>query len=204
VNGEPFFGRGVAYGITPIGQWQDSKTGVGSWDWYSSPDVYMRDLPLLQELNVNLIRTYRWRNGVSHKAFLDECSKRGIYVIVGFPWNWNDFNGGSAGRQRMRDSLTTMVRNCHDHAAVFGWAIGNELNLNRPYNAQVWNFVRELRDLVHQVESPNWHPASSPVADGSTMMQIISSHSNAVDIWMLQVYRGQTFGNLCIPKQRSL
>lgn len=75
-----------------------------AWDWYSSPDVYNRDLPLLQELNVNTIRTYKWRNNISHKAFLDECYARGIYVIVGFSWNWNDFNGGSAGRQRMRES----------------------------------------------------------------------------------------------------
>jgi hypothetical protein len=77
--------------LTFVGQWPDSENSAFAWDWYSTPvgtigimfilisSVYQRDLPLIQELNANLIRTYEWRNDVNHSAFLDECYNRGMY-----------------------------------------------------------------------------------------------------------------------------
>jgi len=82
INGSKFFGRGVDYGPTPIGQYANSKAGCCTYDWYSNSAIWNRDLPLIQELNANLIRTYNWRNNMRHDAFLDECYKRGIYVVA--------------------------------------------------------------------------------------------------------------------------
>lgn len=194
LNGKKFFGRGVAYGITPIGQWSDSKKGCCTWDWYSSPEVWQRDMPYLQELNVNLIRVYNWRSNVNHNDFLDECYRRGIYVVAAFQWKWSDYNSGAAGRTRMRNNLINMINLHKNHPAIVMWTIGNELNLSGGgHNVEVWNFVEELKNLLHTTEAPHWRPVSSPLADGSSMWSIIEKESTAVDLWMAQLYKGQSF-----------
>lgn len=122
------------YSPTPIGQWPNSFNSSKAWDWYLSPAIYERDLPLLQELNANAIRTYGWLNGNNHTAFLgtfnnfyfnfklfikfylsksfffsyfykDECYARGIYVVVGYSWDWTLYNSGSSGQQTMQNGI---------------------------------------------------------------------------------------------------
>lgn len=134
-----------------------------------SPPVYNRDLPLLQEMNANAIRLYGWMNAVSHQAFLDAAYQRGILVVVAYRWNWNLYSSGgesrirrklmeaATGQQQMRDEVVTMVQNCATHPAgtnsifpiltyvVFMWSIGNELNLGRGYQTDVWDFIASLK-----------------------------------------------------------
>ena len=106
--------------------------------------MYNRDLPYLQELNVNLIRLYTWRNDVSHSAFLDACLSRGIYVIAEFVWDSNLFNSGASGQQTMKNNLVSMVQN-NNHPAIIAWAVGNELNIGDKNDTNVWNFIRTLK-----------------------------------------------------------
>lgn len=195
VNGSPYWAKGVNYGVVPVGQTIGSFNGK-SWDWQSTAGVYNRDLPNIKAMGANTIRTYTWRQGVNHNAFLDACVKNGITVTIGFAWNWNDFNGGSSGRQRMRDNVVAMVKNHAKHSAVLMWAVGNELNASgRGYQPSVWSFIGELKDLIHKTEAAMgvWHPVCSPLADGSSMYDIIRNANSKVDVWAVQLYRGKTF-----------
>lgn len=82
-----------------------------------------------------------------------------------------------------------MVQTCNNHPAILAWAVGNELNNPNGYNSAVWSFVGTLKNLIHQTESPDWHPVGSPIADGFQLMTIVANASSSVDIWMLQIYR---------------
>jgi len=194
VNGKPWFAKGVNYGVVPVGQTIGSFNGK-SWDWQSTPGVYKRDLPLMQEMGVNTLRIYGWRNSMNHNAFLDECLAKGIHVTIGWTFNFNLF-GSSAGRAKMRTDVVNMVKNHAKHPAVLMWAVGNELNASgRGYQSNVWNFIGELRDLIHKTEKAmgTWHPVGSPVADGSNLMGLIKNANSKVDVWMVQLYKGKSF-----------
>eukprot|EP01118_Nematostelium_gracile_P005222 TRINITY_DN1633_c0_g1_i2.p1 TRINITY_DN1633_c0_g1~~TRINITY_DN1633_c0_g1_i2.p1 ORF type:complete len:402 (-),score=100.87 TRINITY_DN1633_c0_g1_i2:82-1287(-) len=194
VNGQKLTWRGVAYGMTPLGQWPDSKDAAAAWDWVTSPSLFDRDLQNLQEMNANLIRVYNIRYNVRHDAFLDACAKAGVYVILSYQWKWDQFSANNLAA--MRTDVTNLVLNHANHSAVLGWCVGNELNLNRAFDVNVWNFVKELKDLVHSTESrigAPWHPVTSPFADGSSLWNLVANYSSSFDFFTAQLYKGDSF-----------
>lgn len=121
-------------------------------------------------------------------------------------------------RATIRSQVVEAVNNHAAHPAVLAWTVGNvsvtictlyayllirfsflfilqELNHGSDYNPTVWQFVRELKDLVHETEAQlgTWHPVGCPVADGVTLEPILTNHNDAVDVWMVNLYRGKTF-----------
>lgn len=63
--------------------------------------------------------------------------------------------------------------------------------------------MKELSDLVHTTEGANWHPVSSPLADGESMWQIIENRDDDMDMWTVQLYRGQTFYDFWTKYQQA-
>ncbi|KAF1326168.1 hypothetical protein FI667_g8690, partial [Globisporangium splendens] len=82
VSGLEFCMKGVAYYPRPsVGKLYE----VDNYDWVTDDHeaVWKPHLDILQELGVNTIRLYSVDPSKSHDKFMCECSKRGIYVLVG-------------------------------------------------------------------------------------------------------------------------
>lgn len=155
----------------------EKTVGVGPWDWMRSPPVYNRDLPLLQEINANAVRLYGWMNDISHQAFLDAAYQKGILVVVAYRWNWSLYGTSLSTKFRklifqLKDNSRCEMKSLrwfrtvlHIQQAniqfstfltnsVFMWAIGNELNLGRGYQTDVWDFIASLKSKLENRFSP--------------------------------------------------
>ena len=82
VNEQPFIIKGVGYSPVPIG----SNKGK---DYYTTKyaDLYNRDLPIIRNMNANVIRLWGWDNTADHTDFLNRIYNNGkdpIYLIASF------------------------------------------------------------------------------------------------------------------------
>lgn len=81
-SGLEFRMKGVAYYPRP----NDGKLyEVDNYDWAADEheEVWKSHLDVMEELGANTIRLYSVDPSKSHDKFMCECSKRGIYVLVG-------------------------------------------------------------------------------------------------------------------------
>lgn len=143
LNGAPFYGAGVNY--------HDAFTRYANNKWDSS---WKTGLATLKSNNVPFIRINTigfWssdiqKNFIDNKpefylrldAFMNECSKQNIGVILDVFWNWTawtDLNGenvpswgdtNSKTRKMMRAITTEMVTRYKNHPALWGWEFANE------------------------------------------------------------------------------
>jgi O-antigen biosynthesis protein len=104
--------RGVTYGPFDSGP-----------DGGFEPAVAAADFEQMSRAGINAIRMYtppaRW--------LLDLAHQHGLHVMVGVPWEQHiaflDTGAADAIERRVRES----VRSCAEHAAVFCYAVGNEI-----------------------------------------------------------------------------
>lgn len=203
VNGQPFTIQGVGYAPTPIGA--DPEFGNPNGDNFSaaSSALYQRDLPLLRAMGTNTVRLWGWEIDRDHTAFLDAAYNQGvqpIYVIATYWVNAGlDLNDPGVRSQQIAN-FRQMVANHKDHPAILMWMIGNELNAPWMYNNSdaLFSLINEMALAAHQEEGASYHPVTTPLADVnliSTISQRNSAMTN-LDVWSVQVYRGNTFGAL--------
>jgi hypothetical protein len=171
-DGEEVFLTGVCYAPTPAGA-ATYEPGVG--DWFTPPweGIWERDLPKMQAMGVNNLRTYffwawtpprdiaNWERVTSgpptfdHTAFLDAAHAHGISVTIGIA-----LDGGSAfenGNPSLgRDYLSFYVATADklaelygDHPAVMGFCLGNEQNTpTRIRHADFWDGFERMARAV--------------------------------------------------------
>src|SRR2546430_821128 len=89
--------RGITYGTFRPDEWGHE---------FHDPDRVKRDFVLIAEAGINAIRTYT----VPPRWFLDLACDRGLYVMVGLPWEQHiafldDRQHGLAIRKRVRESV---------------------------------------------------------------------------------------------------
>ncbi len=160
---------------------------------------YACDLALMKEMNVNTIRVYHpfGDDPADYKKILDECYRQGIMVIMTPAISKRDIDSG--------DYLKA-IKMCKDHPAILMWSLGNEWNFE--YN-KYWGYktVAEAAQATERIAAqikkidPN-HPVSSCLGDRfddpeppNTISSIINTCNN-IDLWGLNVYRGESFGDI--------
>lgn len=115
LDGKRFIMKGISYDPTEPGEyyWRFNYDRL-----LPRSDNNKSDTDLLQELNVNVIRTY---GAVTGREHLDELYERGIRVVMQV-WAGGNDNFHKA-----------TVKNFMDHPAILMWQVGNEISWNMTY-----------------------------------------------------------------------
>jgi O-antigen biosynthesis protein len=128
---EKFLIRGVTYGTFA----PDAHGGYPL-------DQLRADFAQMRAANVNTLRVYT----EPPRELLDEAARHGLYVIVGLAWTQHVcFLDDEALVQQIRDSVRASVRRVHDHPAVLGFALGNEI----PAPIVRWHGKAAIESFLH-------------------------------------------------------
>jgi O-antigen biosynthesis protein len=111
-----FFIKGVTYG-----PFKPDAEG----HYLGSPELLRRDLVLMRQLGLNLLRIYhpppRW--------FLDRCAAAGMRVLVTLPWAKHvEFLRKRSARRQIEETVRRSVAEHAGHPAIFGYLVGNEIS----------------------------------------------------------------------------
>ncbi|WP_409199912.1 glycoside hydrolase family 2 TIM barrel-domain containing protein [Methanobrevibacter sp. DSM 116169] len=160
-------------------------------------DHYENDLIKLKAINANTVRTYRplavyESNGQINyeetKILLDRFAEEGITVVVGFDLN-KDIRTGL---------YKEYITHFSNHPAILMWSFGNEYN----YHYHEWISESDWMDTLNEATSvakqlsPN---RITSVVHGEIPSDAQFAKYNNIknlDLIMLNIYRGQSFGDL--------
>ena len=130
-----FFIKGVTYG-----PFAPDENG----EYFGSPEGAARDLDLMVEAGVNLVRIYY----VPPRWFLDLCEKRHIRALISIPWAEHlEFLKDAKIRNEAKKAVREGVSKNAGHPAVFGYLVGNEI----PSTMVRWLGARQVTEFVEQL-----------------------------------------------------
>ena len=130
-----FFIKGVTYG-----PFAPDENG----EYFGSPEGAARDLDLMVEAGVNLVRIYY----VPPRWFLDLCEKRHIRALISIPWAEHlEFLKDAKIRNAAKEAVREGVSKNAGHPAVFGYLVGNEI----PSTMVRWLGARQVTEFVEQL-----------------------------------------------------
>ncbi|NKI34183.1 hypothetical protein HFP89_03260 [Wenzhouxiangella sp. XN79A] len=175
VDNEPYEIRGVAWNPVPRGGVHPSDL-----DFSGFADI---DIPLMEELGINTVRTYE---PIVDTVVLDKLHAAGIKVINS-AYNW----GGAPV-----SSVDSVVNAVGGHPAILMWSVGNEWNYNGLYiGLDLAASAARVNEVAQRIKSldPN-----TPVATiyGELPSSGMVEQLNHIDVWGVNVYRGISFGDL--------
>ena len=132
---QKFFVKGVTYG-----PFRPDAEG----NYLGTPEQLDRDLGLMRELGINLVRIYhtppRW--------FLDRCSESNVRVLITVPWSKHiEFLRQPSTRDAIIESLRQAIKANAGHPAIFGYLVGNEISSTMVR----WLGVRRVMEFVEQL-----------------------------------------------------
>ncbi len=193
------------------------------WDTNANDATYRADLDKIQALGANAIRVYcmlpNQLNAAgdgfntltqTHVDFLDACYKRGIYVLIGFPFPSTYFLSGSTNTPSGADWLanfTTLLTATGDHPAVMAYTMLNEKDgLNQSYvtsastaaeQDDVTTYWNTLQSLAATAKT---NAADKLIGQAFHDMPVQWTEVNApylniaadVDFWGVNTYQSQT------------
>jgi hypothetical protein len=192
---KPFIVKGAAWSPASEGTLDDPFSRQKEFaKWYTL------DIPILAKMNANTVYTFI-DFGTDATAFsvLDELYKNGMYAIITVDWD------GTNDTDRIR----TIVDAYRNHPAVLMWAIGNEWNISTNLYHGKFSTIDEAAvatqsaaQLIKSLDTS--HPVASiygeieilPDQPLSKTQEIVNSVCTDVDIWGLNIYRGDNFGSL--------
>ncbi len=228
MNGSPFFLKGVCYSPTPI-SYATFTPQIGDWFydqcavlWRAQQPNDRGDLRTMSGLGVNHLRTYFWWNWqwptndatdwvlrrgwkdagaptFNHTAFLDECAKYGIFVMIGLAVDsGNIFDGPLENRpaflELYKDTAREIGRLYGQHPAVMGLCVGNEQNQpGRNTRPDFWEglaqmsaaFKQNAPDKVTMVAFQNDPALLDTIVAGTPLPQIFKA---SFDIYGFNIY----------------
>ena len=157
---------------------------------------YKRDLELIAAMRANAVYVFiDFAEGPVSKQILDQLYHSGIMAIVTV-----DLDGTND-----LERIKYIVPQYRDHPAILMWAIGNEWNINLYHHKfsdlrSAAEATEQAARLIKSLDSA--HPVASiygeikiPNQTVSTS-EIVNSIAASVDLWGLNIYRGDTFGTL--------
>jgi len=205
-------GKLVPYGFffDWVGREPQGHEILSFWQQAEFPAYYLKDLTLMQQMNVNTVRVYSdiHKKPAMTNQILDECYRRGIMVIMTIASAKVDFDS---------KTYQTVVNLYKNHPAILMWSIGNEWNMNYYFGysnidqaiAATNTAAQAVRvaDSNHPVSSvladqfsavpvvcPKDNPCCHP-SDGRNNVPAIVQRTSAIQLWGITLYRGTTFTN---------
>ncbi|QYT06199.1 1,3-beta-glucanosyltransferase [Trichoderma simmonsii] len=196
-NGTQFFIKGVAY-QQDVGQAGTTTSGNSTFiDPLSSEANCKRDIPLLQQLGTNVIRTYAIDATADHSACMKLLNDAGIYVF-------SDLGEPSLSINRDTPSWNTdlfarykaVVDEMSQYSNVIGYFAGNEVS-NAKNNTGASAYVKAaVRDTKAYIKSKNyrWQGVGYAANDDVDIRAEIADYFNcgeqdsAIDFWGYNIY----------------
>ncbi len=175
VGGAPIEMRGVCWNPVPRGGVHPQNL-----DFAGFVD---RDLPLMKNAGVNVVRTYE---PILNRAVLDKLHAAGIKVAMTV-YSWGGADPSVA---------VSHVNAVKNHPAVLLWLVGNEWNYNGLYVGMSFDASRDrLQQVASMIRGAD---ASHPIATiyGDVPSAATVAAMPAIDVWGINTYRGYSFGNL--------
>jgi hypothetical protein len=142
-----------------------------------------RDIPLMVQLGVNVVRTYE---PLLDRGVLDALWTAGIQVIDSvYPWGGDE-----------PSVVIERVRAVADHPAILYFSVGNEWNYNGLYvglsHADALARVAEAARLIRAEDAR--HPIATIY--GELPSEETLAALPEIDVWGINAYRGISFGDL--------
>ncbi len=168
LNGSVYTIKGICYHPVPKGS--DNRKF----------DRLAEDLALMQEAGINTIRVY---SPITDIAVLDQISKAGLKVIIGFGYNQAGENDILSG------SFIDYVNTYKNHDAILLWELGNEYNYHPEwFGGDSKNWYTALNNAAILIQK---HDSSHPVttAHGELPDSLALKMCPNIDVWGMNVYR---------------
>jgi hypothetical protein len=156
------------------------------------------DIPLLKNMRVNTVRMFIDPGlDATGTAVLDQLYSNGIMVVM-------TVDDGINNQTRVQQAVNFYK----NHPAVLAWMLGSEWNLNLYFGAasSVQDAAQRTQAAASLIKSlDSNHPVMTSYGDidinanGLRLADTQSYVNNvcpSVDVWALNVYRGNTFGSL--------
>ncbi|RFU80829.1 glycoside hydrolase family 72 [Trichoderma arundinaceum] len=196
-NGTQFFIKGVAY-QQDVGQAGASTSGNSTFiDPLANEASCKRDIPLLQQLGTNVIRTYAIDPKADHSACMSLLNDAGIYVF-------SDLGEPALSINRDTPSWNTdlfarykaVVDELQQYPNVIGYFAGNEVS-NAKNNTGASAYVKAaVRDTKAYIKSKKyrWQGVGYAANDDVDIRAEIADYFNcgdqdeAIDFWGYNIY----------------
>lgn len=155
-------------------------------------DFYEKDLPLLKDLGINSIRTYRpfavYSDGAMDiaktKEMLDAFMREGISITAGF--SYEDMAPGGLMEQYLREF--------GNHPAILTVALGNEYNYHYGEWFEKQEWMTRLAEAAQTAKRLAPGKITAVVHGEIPSAQEVKEYKDAgIDLVMVNLYRGATF-----------
>lgn len=195
-NGTQFFMRGVAY-QQEVGTNTTQTEAVKYSDPLADEDACKRDIPVLQELQTNIIRVYAIDPTKDHDPCMKLLEDAGIYVIADL---------SEPGSSIIRDDpawttdvfkrYTDVIDVLQKYDNTFGFFAGNEVS-NQPNNTNASAFVKAaVRDSKRYIKQKGYRELGVGYAtnDDKEIREDLAAYfdcgdaSEAIDFWGYNIY----------------
>ncbi|WFB37279.1 glycoside hydrolase family 2 TIM barrel-domain containing protein [Kiritimatiellota bacterium B12222] len=180
-EGEGVFVKGVTFTIQDTAQ---------------NPQAQLEALAEVKAMGATAIRT--WGVGEDTPALLDHAHAQGLKVLVGL-WlehgrdgaeNDGDLNylSDDARKSQQREKVLQSVASLHEHPAVLGWGLGNEVILNIGGEDQKVAYAQYLEELVQAIKAIDpVHPVIS-VSAWTLSVPYWQKYTPSLDVYGINAY----------------
>ncbi|KAI1407689.1 carbohydrate-binding module family 43 protein [Hypoxylon sp. FL1857] len=200
-NGEQFFIKGVAYQQEAGGGPGGSSDAKNKYvDPLADPKVCQRDVPLLEKLGVNTIRTYAIDPKADHSECMAMLNKAGIYVVSDLGEPAVSINRDSpAWNVELYERYKGVIDNLGQYENVIGFFAGNEVtnnNTNTGASAFVKAATRDMKKYISDkmAKGGRWMGVGYAANDDAEIRMNMAQYFNcgdqdsAIDFWGYNIY----------------
>lgn len=195
-NGTQFFFKGIAY-QQGVGAGGAADTSTTYSDPLANETLCKRDIPYLQELGTNVIRTYTIDPTADHSGCMELLQDAGIYVIsdLSDPTESIDSSDPTWDTE-LYARYTSVVDALAQYDNVIGFFAGNEVSdmpNNTDASAYVKAAVRDTKAYINQTAS-RWMGVGYAADDDQYIRYDAAWYFNcgeqedAVDFWGYNIY----------------
>jgi hypothetical protein len=190
--------KGMAYQQDTAAAGATSDTTKKYIDPLADETACKRDVPILQELGINIIRTYAIDPTADHKACMDMLTDAGIYIVSdlsepSLSVNRDDPQWSTELFQRYKDVVDEMAK----YSNVMGFFAGNEVSnnvTNTGASAFVKAAVRDTKKYIKDQQFSRWLGVGYAANDDKEIRAEIADYFNcgpteeSIDFWGYNIY----------------
>ncbi|KAL9101929.1 MAG: hypothetical protein Q9163_002867 [Psora crenata] len=197
-NGTEFFMKGIAYqqGFAGNGSTSTISGDASYIDPLANATACARDIPYLQQLQTNTIRTYAIDPTQDHSECMRMLTDAGIYVISDLGEPLTSITSDSPEwNAALYARYIAVVDSLANYTNTLGFFAGNEVS-NAPNNTAASAFVKAaVRDMKKYIEQKKYRPIGVGYAtnDDDTRTELANYFNcgpaeESIDFWGYNIY----------------
>jgi hypothetical protein len=197
-NGTQWFMKGIAYQEDELPGGGSLPEGRPFIDPIADTEQCERDIPLLQELGVNLIRTYALDPEANHDDCMQMLDEAGIYVLSDLSHPKLSINREEGDwNLELFERYTAVIDSMAGYNNTFGFFAGNEVSDNSTYtpaSAYVKAAVRDTKAYIREKGYRSSLGVGYANNDNAIIREDIAHYFNcgtkedSVDFWGYNIY----------------